>query len=149
LECEDVKTVGDISPLVSTGTVNGAELTKITAKEIPQIRAKLLKRQKGKCPICARTIVDPVLDHDHSTGAVRDALCRNCNRFEGKVLQWAKTVPCDNVTLVRRLGAYWLRHSENKHGYLHPNKITKRKRRKKNAGRTTRTSSRSNRDVDG
>lgn len=107
-------------------------LKKITQKEISLIRTKLLTRQKMICPICGREISDPVLDHDHKTGAVRDTLCRNCNRFEGKVLQWANTVPLDNVELLRRLAKYWLRHKENRHGLIHPGKVNgKRKRRRK------------------
>jgi len=118
------------------GSVSGATSTEktlksITAKDIPGVRERLLKKQKGICPICLRTIADPVLDHDHKTGAVRDTLCRNCNRFEGKVLQWANTVPYDNIELLVRLARYWRRHQENKHSLLHPNKITKRRRRAK------------------
>lgn len=124
-------------------------LISITTKQIPEIRTLLLKKQRGVCPICARIIADPVLDHDHSTGAVRDALCRNCNRFEGKVLQWAKTVPFDRIELLKRLGRYWSKHSINVHGFLHPNKITKRKRRKTNGTRRPRKNSRGTGTVDG
>lgn len=120
-------------------------LRSITAKDIPGVREKLLKKQKGICPICLRTIADPVLDHDHKTGAVRDTLCRNCNRFEGKVLQWANTVPLDNIELLVHLARYWRRHQVNKHSLLHPNKITKRKRRKKNEGLRRSSRARGNR----
>lgn len=49
--------------------------------------AKLIERQKNKCPIClidfsalSRT---PVIDHNHLTGTVRGVLCDTCNRAIG------------------------------------------------------------------
>ena len=84
------------------------------------------------CPICSRIITDPNLDHDHKTEAIRDVLCRNCNRVEGKILHWIRTVPGDNVELLRAIAKYWVRHGvRNRHGLLHPGKTLKRKRRRK------------------
>ena len=114
----------------------------ISTKDIPEVRARLLRKQRGVCPICKREIKDPVLDHDHSTGSVRDTLCRNCNRFEGKILQWVRTVPLERSALLRNLIRYWERHSVNKHGLIHPGKVTKRKRRRKNGTSRSRTSPR-------
>jgi len=39
---------------------------------------EMLERQKGLCPICK---IRPAthLDHDHSTGRVRNILCHKCN----------------------------------------------------------------------
>lgn len=107
-------------------------MIKITPKDIPEVRAKLLKKQKDTCPICKNPVKGPCLDHDHKTEAVRDVLCRNCNRVEGKILHWARTVPGSNVEVLRNIAKYWIRHSINRHGYLHPGK-TKRKRKKRNA----------------
>lgn len=41
----------------------------------------LLESQSFKCAICGQklTVHESHCDHDHSTGAVRGALCRNCN----------------------------------------------------------------------
>lgn len=106
----------------------------ITAKEIPAVREKLLKRQKGICPICKDQIKDPCLDHDHTTGAVRGVLCRNCNRVEGKVLHWVRTIKGSNVQIIRNIALYWVKHSVNRTGLLHPGKRKgkKKKRRGKN-----------------
>lgn len=58
--------------------------------ELPELRDKLLKQQKGICPICKRIIEDPVLDHHHmkrikGTGLIRGVLCRQCNVMLGKI----------------------------------------------------------------
>ena len=112
-------------------SASNSEWKKITQKDIAGVRSRLLKKQRGICPICKNEVKDPNLDHDHKTGAVRDVLCRNCNRVEGKILHWVRTVPGDNVEILRRLARYWIRHNANRHGLIHPGKTTKRKRRRK------------------
>lgn len=52
----------------------------------------LLLREDGRCGCCGSTNPDTVIDHCHTTGMVRDLLCRNCNsdvgRFErGQVMR--------------------------------------------------------------
>lgn len=54
----------------------------------PQSEAFLLSAQDGRCGICERALHglprgDVVIDHDHSTGAVRGILCRRCNTTLG------------------------------------------------------------------
>lgn len=39
----------------------------------------LLNEQGGVCAICRCAPDRPVVDHDHSTGAVRGILCHGCN----------------------------------------------------------------------
>ena len=60
--------------------------------EIKQIRNKLLKIQKNRCPICNNIIYDyeAILDHEHKkrvggSGLIRGVLCRSCNIFLGKI----------------------------------------------------------------
>ena len=61
----------------------------LKSKDVPEVRAKILKEQKGICPICGKEIVDPVLDHEHvkrigGSGQIRGVLDRLCNSFTAK-----------------------------------------------------------------
>ena len=62
-----------------------------------------LKKQNNSCGLCRNAIIDrgreksnhkqhPLIDHDHSTGATRDLLCRGCNtslgHFEVGMKRW-------------------------------------------------------------
>lgn len=38
-----------------------------------------VKNQKRKCAICKRWMKKPHLDHNHTTGKLRGALCHKCN----------------------------------------------------------------------
>ena len=60
-------------------------MKRLTAKDLPAFRAKMLKTQKGIDPITSLPVVGPCLDHDHVTGIIRGVLGRACNSFEGKV----------------------------------------------------------------
>lgn len=47
----------------------------------------LVETQHGLCPVCCRSFTlerPPNIDHDHQTGLVRGALCRECNTFLGR-----------------------------------------------------------------
>ena len=59
-------------------------------KDVKPLRDKLIKEQNNKCPICARELTNPVLDHSHKkkikgTGLVRGVICSTCNIFLGKI----------------------------------------------------------------
>ena len=64
---------------------------KLRTSQIKSVRALLLKKQNNTCPLCegkigtARSKKRPALDHDHTTGIIRDVLCINCNGMEGKI----------------------------------------------------------------
>lgn len=45
----------------------------------PSDVAELLAKQGGVCAICLKTPRRPVVDHDHTTRAVRGVLCHGCN----------------------------------------------------------------------
>tara|TARA_R110000782_G_scaffold120606_1_gene211603 strand:+ start:181 stop:609 length:429 start_codon:yes stop_codon:yes gene_type:complete len=48
------------------------------------------KKQQGVCAICSGTCVSGrrlAVDHNHSTGVIRDLLCGNCNGGLGKFLE--------------------------------------------------------------
>ena len=58
---------------------NTYKLTKINWEEI-------YAKQNGLCTICGQAPIPPhrlAVDHDHSTGAIRGLLCRNCNCIIG------------------------------------------------------------------
>jgi len=68
----------------------GYNLIQLKQKDIKKIREKLLKQQKGLCPICNRKVERPTLDHDHTkrihgTGRCRGVICSNCNVFLAKI----------------------------------------------------------------
>ena len=56
----------------------------------PEDYDRMLEKQDGKCAICRTTKQKGgrferfCVDHDHSTGAVRDLLCYDCNFALGK-----------------------------------------------------------------
>lgn len=116
-----------------TTPISMQEHKKLLSKEIKPTREKLQKQQRDQCPLCHRVLKDPCLDHDHQSGAIRAVLCRNCNRVEGKIFFWARLTGKDPVEFVRNLAKYWLKHTENRHGLIHPlhGKPKKRKKRKK------------------
>ena len=70
---------------------------------------EMLERQEGCCAICHTSASEEhnqllVVDHCHTTGNVRELLCRNCNLALGN----AK----DNINTLRSMIQYLQRHSE-------------------------------------
>lgn len=58
--------------------------------EIKPLRDRLLKEQKGICPVCLKKVQLPVLDHEHKkrykgSGKIRGVLCSTCNSLLGKI----------------------------------------------------------------
>ena len=83
---------------------------KITIKEKKEFRNKLLREQKGICPLCSTTITEEeaTLDHDHGTGQIRMALHRSCNQVEGRILSWIKRSRGeDPLKFLEALVQYW------------------------------------------
>ena len=46
----------------------------------------MLVAQQGRCGLCEDTMLDPVVDHCHKSGKVRELLCRHCNIAIGALL---------------------------------------------------------------
>lgn len=86
-------------------------MERLTVKRMrEELLPVMVKDQGGKCPMCGidlRHIASSnvCVDHNHRTGVIRGALCRNCNGMSGKVenlairskkdlteLQWLKNV---------------------------------------------------------
>ena len=44
-----------------------------------QLYAELFEKQRGLCGICNKSMVRPLLDHNHESMEVRGLLCSKCN----------------------------------------------------------------------
>lgn len=101
---------------------------KLRPVNLPKARDILLAKQGHTCPLCGGSMLgpkakNPVLDHDHETGFLRDVLCRNCNGIEGKVFNLARRAKhtLTPAEWLANLSAYWARHSTPQHGgIIHP-----------------------------
>jgi len=71
-------------------TVPKRTVKKLKQKDLPEYRVQRAEQQGGMCPLCGRGWQDAVLDHCHTTGKVRNVLCRLCNSLEGKIENWIK-----------------------------------------------------------
>jgi len=60
----------------------------LKTKDIKGYREQQLANQNGICPLCLVKIEHDKshLDHDHSTGHIRQVLCNKCNLLEGMML---------------------------------------------------------------
>ena len=97
-----------------------SEPVQLKFSEIAELRAKLLVKQNGVCPMCKRKVVKENLDHSHLTGLVRATLCRGCNMYLGKIENNAvrNGIPMKLVPDVLRNTAVYL---EQPHlPYIHP-----------------------------
>jgi hypothetical protein len=109
--------------------------TRLKQKEISVVRERLAVAQSNRCAICQLPLTKPVLDHDHSTGAVRGTLHNGCNAVLGKIENSYKRYGVTNLAaFTNGVAAYLQRHLTNQTGYLHPTYRTeedKRERRNK------------------
>jgi len=64
----------------------------------------LLCSQDGLCDVCDTELVDPCIDHCHSSGKVRGMLCRLCNIAAGALH--------DSPTIANQLTNYLGKHYE-------------------------------------
>ena len=95
------------------------------AKDVKRIRDEFVKRQNGIDPILKERFKEvAVLDHCHSSQHVRAALNRNCNAFEGKVvnayvrcLKWLTDKPLSEI--LRNLADYY----EDQERVMHKNPL--------------------------
>ena len=125
-------------------------MTRLKQTQVNGHKLKILQEQNWECAICGMNMStntsNACLDHDHTTGATRGVLCRNCNRGEGKV----RTV----ATMCKRMGTrvdwlfnllqYLMLHKAAQSEFMHPthktaedkrlriNKLARQRRAKKN-----------------
>lgn len=85
--------------------------------------------------MCKLPLVKPVLDHDHSTGAVRGVLHNGCNALLGKVENNYKRYGVrDLAAFLYNAAPYLQRHASNQTGLLHnTHKTGDEKREQRNA----------------
>lgn len=101
----------------------------ISTGEIKRFTIQYATNQQYKCAICG----DPLqigriaLDHCHTTGNLRGALCTTCNTGEGKVRAGARYMArtdhlskTDYLEYLRRLIAYLERTEAYPSGFIHP-----------------------------
>jgi len=94
---------------------------KLKQKDIPKLREKLIAAQKNICPLCKTELLkaDAVLDHDHTTGHIRFALHRSCNRAEGLIKRAARfSRSKDAQFFVKQVAHLW--DESFTHNPLHP-----------------------------
>lgn len=112
-------------------------MTRLKTTQVATVREELRKAQQGTCALCRMPCGpdEAVLDHDHSTGAIRATLHRGCNALLGKIENNHKRYG------VRHLGAfcsgvagYLQAHITNRTGLFHPShKSEEEKRLARNA----------------
>lgn len=101
-------------------------MTRLTAAQVKTVRVSIAASQGNRCALCGGQLgikapLDPVLDHDHRTGAVRGVLHRGCNSLLGKVENNAARYGVrDILAFCGGLANYLRKHMTNITGYLHP-----------------------------
>ena len=99
-------------------------MRKLKHREVAGVRDDLLQAQNFRCAICNIGLTNDtaVLDHCHTTGAIRGVLCRNCNGIEGKVHNLARRAKRQYTAAwwLDRLASYWENHTSDRHGLMHP-----------------------------
>jgi Recombination endonuclease VII len=112
-------------------------MTRLKLKEVAECRSTLLTKQNSRCALCQLPCspAQAVLDHDHTTGAIRASLHRSCNALLGKVENNYKRYGVANLAaFCNGLAAYLQAHTTNRTGLTHPTHRTDdEKRIKRNA----------------
>ena len=96
---------------------------RLTHSNIKEVRNLQTIQQRGLCALCKLPGVakDPVLDHCHTTGAVRGTLHRSCNSLLGKVENNAARFGVKSLpAFLHGAAGYLQTHSTNITGMLHP-----------------------------
>lgn len=64
----------------------------------------LFEAQDNKCDICGTHLVQPFIDHNHSTGKIRSLLCHHCNILLGMCKE--------DISILKKAIEYLHQHSE-------------------------------------
>lgn len=110
-------------------------MRRLTTSELKVIRQQFQITQQNRCAICQGPIStkpgqDPVLDHDHKTGAVRAVLHRSCNALLGKVENnSARFGVRDIAAFCQGTAKYLMRYQTNITGLIHSTHLTEDEKR--------------------
>ena len=102
--------------------------------QIAAAREALRAKQRDTCALCKLPLTSDqaVLDHDHSTGAVRGVLHRGCNALLGKVENNFRRYGVSSLrAFLAGLADYLDFHITNRSGLLHPTHRTADEKREK------------------
>lgn len=99
-------------------------MRKLKHREVAGVRDDILQEQGHRCALCTTDLPNDaaVLDHCHTTGAIRGVLCRNCNGIEGKVHNLARRAKrkWTPTWWLKQLIQYWAKHETDQTGLMHP-----------------------------
>lgn len=107
-------------------------MTRLKTTEVAKCRTELLASQGARCALCKLpcSAEQSVLDHDHSTGAIRATLHRSCNALLGKVENNYKRYGVPNLAaFCNGLASYLQTHTTNRTGLFHPTHRTEDEKR--------------------
>ena len=108
---------------------------RLKTTEVAKVREEMMATQGGRCALCGQPLgtkapLDPVLDHDHHTGAIRGVLHRGCNSLLGKVEYGAAGYGVRYLVLFGAgLSTYLRVNLTNTSGMLHPSFKTETEKR--------------------
>lgn len=108
------------------------EARRIKTREVATERARMLAEQGGRCALCKLPLPEgkAVLDHDHSTGAVRAVLHSGCNALLGKVENNHRRYGVASLAaFCSGVAGYLQAHVTNRTGLLHPTHKTEDEKR--------------------
>ena len=107
-------------------------MTRLKTTQVAATREELRQAQGCRCGLCKLPVGSDasVLDHDHSTGAIRATLHRSCNALLGKVENNYRRYGVQNLAAwAAGLAGYLQHHSVNRTGLLHPTHKTEDEKR--------------------
>lgn len=105
-------------------------MTRLKTTELPAWRARRIAANGGRCPLCQAAIKNPCADHDHSTGQMRDTICRSCNSGLGQIERAQTRFGIPNLAAFLHGAAKYLQvHAVPQHNQLHPTYRTEDERR--------------------
>lgn len=106
-------------------------MEKLKASQVSAVRARILAAQSNKCALCGLpcTPDKAVLDHCHSSGAIRGVLHRGCNSLLGKIENNHRRYGVTNLAPFLAGVVPYLHSSHLKYNLLHPSHKTEEEKR--------------------